>query len=102
MRCKSSSFEDVRDFVKCVRGVLCWRDPASSAASSLVCGATVPGESEGMRKEVLHSCVMEEDTPQYSNMPKVVAASNIVEHAWAPPLRHLASIDESAEEVDRK
>lgn len=65
----------------------------------LVNGAAVlrPGQRGG--EHGLHGCVVEDNTPQYSNVPDVVAAAEVVEDAGAPALGALGGVQHGSGDV---
>ena len=70
--------------------------------STSVKRAAVLGPLEGAREELLHGGVVEKDAAQHGHVPQVVAPTEVIEHAGAPPLWDFASVDKRATQVDQE
>lgn len=59
------------------------------------------GSLEGTGEQILHGVVVEKDTAQNSQMPDIVAATDVVEKTWLPALGNLGSVYTSTGEIDQ-
>lgn len=57
------------------------------------------GSLEGPREQVLHGVIVEENPTQDSQVPDIVAATDIIEKTWLPALRNFGSVDTGTDKI---